>query len=73
MKVDVLLDQDVLLQLSAGRGHYHSDHYFSTCSVEGIDTGKTRCIAVNMEIPQAPSDKQRSSYKNPRNQSAGSR
>ena len=39
----------IQLQLSAGRGHYHSVHHFSTSSVKSIDTGKTGCIAVDVE------------------------
>ena len=30
----------IQLQLFAGRGHYHGDHHFSTCSVKSTDPGK---------------------------------
>ena len=36
----------IQLQLSAGRGHYHSNHHFSTCGVEGTDPGKACRTAV---------------------------
>ena len=34
------------LQLSTGRGHYHGNHHFSTCGVEGTDPGKACRTAV---------------------------
>ena len=36
----------IQLQLSAGRGHYHGDHHFSTCGVKSTDPGKACRTAV---------------------------
>ena len=36
----------IQLQLFAGRGHYHGDHHFSTCSVKSTDPGKACRTAV---------------------------
>ena len=36
----------IQLQLFAGRGHYHGDHHFSTCSVKSTDPGKACSTAV---------------------------
>lgn len=43
---DSRISDFIQLQLSAGRGHYHGDYHFSTCSVEGTDPGKACRIAV---------------------------
>ena len=44
--VDSRISDLIQLQLSAGRGHYHGDHHFSTCGVEGTDPGKACRTAV---------------------------
>ena len=45
--VDSRISDLIQLQLSAGRGHYHGDHHFNTCSVEGTDPDKADRIAVD--------------------------